>query len=157
MQQELIELAKKTLEECYYFNLATITKYGLPWNSPLYFTYDDKYNMYWGSAKDSIHSKNTVLNPNVFITVYKPVIDGVGLYFEAQAQELESEQEISEVLKILSRDGGTPLNNPLDFLGASPMRMYKAIPSKVYMSSPQMAEMYNGIFVEKRVEINLLD
>src|SRR6266446_3642631 len=49
---------------------ATVDEDGNPWNAPVYVAYDDHFNFYWGSYKESQHSKNIRNNPKVFLTMY---------------------------------------------------------------------------------------
>ena len=43
-----VALAKKIIEEIWYITIATASKNSIPWNSPVYFAYDEDYNFYAG-------------------------------------------------------------------------------------------------------------
>lgn len=156
MNQGLVDKAKKTINDCFYLNIASITKAGSPWNTPVYYTFDKNYNFYWISAQNSIHSQNIRSNSEVFITIYPSEESGVGVYIEANAYELSDEAEVRDVLKILDRKGSSNAENVQDYLNGSPLRMYKAIPKNISVSSPDTADKYHGLWVDKRVEIKLI-
>jgi hypothetical protein len=147
---DLTKIAKKTISECLYLNIASITPSGSPWNTPVYYTFDNNFNLYWYSDKNSIHSENIRNNQEIFITIYMPDEKSPGIYIEAIAFELSTEEEISN----LSMRDNTKYD-PKEFLRESPLRMYKAIPSKVSISTPETANKYKEWWVDKRIEIML--
>ena len=57
--ENLIAKAKGILEESMYATLATCSEDCIPWVSPVYTGHDDTYNLYFSSAEDSQHMKNT--------------------------------------------------------------------------------------------------
>jgi len=156
MKTDLVDQAKKTIAERFFLNIASVGRdYGQPWNTPVYFTFDQKYNFYWTSAREAVHSQNINSNSSVFITIYEPDEMGVGVYIEAEATELDNEIQIIEVLKIMDRTEEKTVRDPKNYLNESPLRIYKAIPKKVSVSTPETASKYNGLWVDKRIDIVL--
>ena len=66
--ESLISKSKEIVEKIEYLNIASITPEGLPWNSPVYCSYDKYLNFYWLSWKENQHSKNIRNNENIFIS-----------------------------------------------------------------------------------------
>ncbi len=156
MNTKFADQAKKTIGEVYFLNIASVTTTGKAWNTPVYFSFDKKYNFYWYSPMNAQHSENIRFKPQVFITVYQTAETGVGVYIEAKARELENQKEIEEAMSVFDRKYySLPNKNVEDFLGDSPVRFYKATPIKTWVSSPETASKFNELWVDKRVEIKL--
>ncbi len=58
--------AKDIVGKILYITLATSTKNGIPWNSPLCTAFDKDYNFYWTPDWNGQHSKNSTENDNIF-------------------------------------------------------------------------------------------
>lgn len=89
--------AKEIIEAVIYINIASVTESGMPWNMPVYATYDEDYNFFWLSWRESQHSKNIRANPDVFITIYDSTQQegtGEGVYIKARAEEVNDPGEI---------------------------------------------------------------
>ncbi|HTE22270.1 MAG TPA: pyridoxamine 5'-phosphate oxidase family protein [Candidatus Limnocylindria bacterium] len=89
--------AKEILQKIIYATIATASKDGKPWNSPVRHTYDKDLNIYWFSDKEGHHSRNVRQNENVFIVIYDSTVpegQGEGVYFEAKAYEVNDPEEI---------------------------------------------------------------
>ena len=151
------EKAKQILQKILYITLATATKDGMPWNSPVYSAFDENYNFYWASDHNGQHSKNIKENPNVFIVVYDSTAHegtGAGVYIKAKAYEITDEQEILHALKTLdARVGKTKERHAEQFLGEYPRRIYKAVPETFWMNGDGDV---NGNYIDVRVEVKLL-
>ena len=65
--KDLNKRAKEIIAEIMYVTIASVTEDGMPWNSPVFSAYDDDYNFYWGTHKDSQKAKNIRSNKNVFL------------------------------------------------------------------------------------------
>ena len=63
--------ARKIIEKILYITIATSSKGGAPWNSPVYSAFDEDYNFFWASWKENQHSKNIRENNQVFIAFFK--------------------------------------------------------------------------------------
>lgn len=146
--------AKQILEDIIYATVATSTKNGQPWNSPVRCVYDKDLNIYWFSDKEGQHSKNVRENDNVFIVFYDSTVpegDGEGVYVQAKAHEVNDPEEVTHARRI--KKGADYSRSPDDFLGDAVRRVYKAVPRKVWMND---AEVKDGVFIRDfRVEIPL--
>lgn len=149
--------AKEIIEKIIYITLATTSKDGQPWNTPVYSAHDEKYNFYWASDQNGQHSRNIQANRDVFIVIYDstaPEGTGEGVYIKAKAYQLEDEKEIKRALAILyTRKNQNPeKRKPQEFLGNYPRRVYKAVPEKVWMNSDGEV---NRNYIDTRIEIDL--
>ena len=159
MEDPNLEKAKKIIEENLYITIATATKDGKPWISPVFFRYDKTYNLFWVSNKNALHSKLIRENPQVAIVIFDssvPEGQGNGVYFEANSHELENESEIKHAMKILDKRV-TKDEFRVKGIGQvtteSVWRIYRAVPEKVWVSG---SELINGHPVDTRVEVDLL-
>jgi general stress protein 26 len=152
---DLSQRAKEIISDILYITIATTTKDGQPWNTPVYSSFDDKYNFFWASWVETQHSKNIGENNNVFLVIYDSTVQegkGEGVYIKAKAYELTDSTEIEHATKIhYARKNATP-RKVEEFLGNSPRRMYKAVPEKVWMNSNAELE---GKPIDLRTEITL--
>lgn len=135
----LVNKAKEIISKILYITIATSTKDGTPWNSPVYSAYDENYNFYWASDQNGQHSKNIRENNKVFIVIYDSTVPegtGEGVYIQAKAHALTDENQIHEALGYLYRRKGQDLHkrDAKEFLGDYPRRIYKAVPEKVWMN-----------------------
>lgn len=138
MEQELVQKAKQVLEKIPYITIASVTKDGLPWNSPVYGVHDEEYNFFWNSAVNSQHSQNIAENKNIFIVVYDSTVlegAGFGVYIEAEAKELIEGDELAHALEIFYKAKGKEPKGQSFFTGVSIRRFYKATPKKVWVNA----------------------
>jgi nitroimidazol reductase NimA-like FMN-containing flavoprotein (pyridoxamine 5'-phosphate oxidase superfamily) len=157
MNEEPAKRAKNIISKILYITIATSTKDGKPWNSPVYSAFDQEYNFYWASDQNGQHSKNIQENEAVFIVIYDstaPEGTGEGVFIQAKAHMLTIQTEIHEALKVLDeRVGKTNNSNAKEFVGEYPRRVYKAIPEKCWINSEGSV---NGNYIDIRKEVNLL-
>jgi nitroimidazol reductase NimA-like FMN-containing flavoprotein (pyridoxamine 5'-phosphate oxidase superfamily) len=156
MHDDLAKRAKEIITKILYITIATADKNNQPWNSPVYFAFDENYYFYWASWKENQHSKNINQNSNIFIAIYDstaPEGTGEGVYIKAKAYELTDEKEILNALSVLDkRVGKTKKRSASHFLGDYPRRVYKAVPENFWVN---VDGEINGNFIDKRVEIEL--
>ncbi len=148
-----IEKARKIISDILYITLATSSKDGVPWNSPVYSAYDENYNFFWVSSPESKHSKNIEANNRVAIVIYNstdPEGTGEGVYILAKGYELSEQDEIGKALKLLYGRKNKPVKPIANFTGDSPRRVYKAVPEKFWMNE---TEKVNGHPVDVRTEV----
>lgn|SRR3990167_5091914 len=156
--EDLSEKAKKIIEKILYITIATVSKDGQPWNSPVFSAYDESYNFYWNSWKENQHSKNIAENNKVFIVIYDSTVPermGEGVYIQAKAFMITDEKEIEEARMLLSKRKSKPsskLRSPAEFLGEYPRRVYKAVPEKVWVNGNGDI---NGNYIDIRTEVSL--
>jgi nitroimidazol reductase NimA-like FMN-containing flavoprotein (pyridoxamine 5'-phosphate oxidase superfamily) len=151
---ELSAQAKQIIEKNIYMTIATASKDGQPWNTPVYCAFDEQYNFYWNSRPDAQHSKNIAVNPDVFIVIYDSSAEegtGDGVYIKARARMIEGEAEAQKALDLLFHRKGSESKPAADFLGDNPRRVYKAVPEKFWMNTD---EKINGYHNDGRAEVS---
>lgn len=154
------ERAKQIIKENIYCTVATSTLDGKPWLSPVFFSYDENYNIYWVSNKNSRHSKLIRENPHVAVVIFDsraPEGEGDGVYIEAKVQEFSNEEEIKEAMDILNKrvtKDEFRVKAVVEVTGDGVWRIYKAIPGTI--SKLTKGEYINGQYVDERVEVDLL-
>lgn len=156
MKDTLVTKAKEIISKILYITIATSTKDGQPWNSPVYSAFDENYNFFWISWTKNQHSKNIRDNNQIFIVIYDSTAvegQGHGVYIQAKAFELANDKEIEHALKYLDgRINKLGRHKISQFQGNKPRRIYKAIPEKIWVNTDIRV---NGEFVDDRLEINL--
>lgn len=151
------ERASEIINRELYATIATSTKDGTPWNSPVYICHDGDYTFYWSSAKDSQHSVNIAQNENVFLVIFDsqaPWGEGEGVYIQAHAKEVTDRQEIAKAIELRFarvHKGKQPVES---FMDEAPRRIYKAVPVHFWMNEDVLDD--NGAFIkDQRVEVHL--
>lgn len=150
------EKAKNIISKILYITIATASKDGKPWNSPVYSAFDENYNFFWTSSPLAQHSRNIEENNDVFIVIYDSTVRegaGEGVYIQAKAFELNGEKEIERALQFLYARKNKPAKPVSEFVGGSPRRVYKAVPGKFWINTD---EKIDGYHVDKRVEVKLI-
>lgn len=147
--------AKEIISKILYITVATATKDGIPWNSPLYSAFDEDYNFYWVSDQNGQHSKNIEENDKVFLAIYDSTVPegtGEGVYIQAKAHKLTDEDDIQKALgHLYRRIGKDPHKREAsEFLGNYPQRIYKAVLEKVWINDDGKV---NGNYIDIRREI----
>ncbi len=153
----LIPNVKAILDRITYATLATVDADGQPWNAPVFFANDDKFNFFWGSNIDSQHSTNLRAVNAVYIVVYNSTVppgQGSGVYFRATVTELSDPAEIKAAHKLLSDRHVVPYWRLDQVQGSGPIRLYKATPEKVWMNGEGEKD---GHYIDVRVEVPLLE
>lgn len=159
MEDKHLTRAKEIIQKILYINIATVSKDGQPWNTPVYSAYDEDYNFFWASDQNGQHSTNIKENNKIFIVIYDstaPEGTGEGVYILAKAYELTNEEEISHALSYLDgrankqKDSKTRVT---EFQGEMPRRVYKAVPERVWANDDGEI---NGNYIDIRIEVDLL-
>lgn len=153
MQLNLTDRIKLIIKKINYATLATVSKEGEPWNTPVYFAYDKDYNIYWGSHTDSQHSKNIHSTGKVFIVVYDstaPVGTGEGVYIRATCAELSKVEAIKAAYTVIVSRRQIPYF-PLNKLhGINRIRLYKAVPQEVWTND--IGKLKDGTTIDVRLK-----
>lgn len=151
--------AKQILSDNIYCVIASSSKDGVPWISPVFYGYDDDYNIYWISDKDSRHSNLIRNNPQVAIVIFNsqaPEGKGDGVYFEAMVEEISDPKEAEKAYKIRDKRAKQPefkVKKVEEVIGNGQWRVYKAVPYSI--SKLSSGEYVNGQYVDMRYEIEL--
>lgn len=156
MDERFTAQAKEIIEKIIYITIATVCEDGMPWNTPVYASYDEQYNFFWISTQDSQHSKNIAHSSQVFLVIYDSTVQegtGRGVYVKARAAELTDEDEITHALKYhYGRKNKSP--RPVtDFMGPASRRVYKAIPEMFWINTDEKVD---GHHIDSRVKLDLL-
>ncbi len=53
MSSDLTSRAKEIISKIIYINIASVSEDGLPWNTPLYYAFDENYNFFWTSSPEA--------------------------------------------------------------------------------------------------------
>jgi hypothetical protein len=153
--KDLSKRAKEIIALINYITIASVTKDGMPWNSPVFSAYDEDYNFYWGTHKDSQKAQNIAGNNNIFIVIYDSTVPpgtGEGVYVRATASQITAPPEVKRVFDLLKSRHATSF---WDFAAVGedgPIRLYKAVPQQVWMNDDGRQ---NGHFIDIRTEIQL--
>jgi general stress protein 26 len=149
------EKAKEIIRKIAYITIASVSEKGEPWNAPVFSAYDKNYNFYWGTYRNSQKSQNIRANKNVFLVIYDSTVapgSGEGTYIKASATELEDPKEIAFAHQLLWDRHVVPYWKLEQVQGDAPIRLYKAVPEKVWMNG---GDKVGGNYIDTRVEIDL--
>jgi hypothetical protein len=136
-----------------YATLSTVDAAGNPWNTPVSAVYDDNFNVYWFSDRESQHSRNVRGNGKVYIVIYNSTwpegTGGQGLYLQSEACEVRDLKEIRKACRLKDPDR----DKPERFMGDNIRRVYKASPIRMWINE---IEMDGSRFIrDYRVEVAL--
>lgn len=151
--------AKRILANNLYMTLATYQE-NKPWSTPVFYVHDEQYNFYWYSRKDTRHSLNIKVNHNVAASIFGTGNDdeGFGIYLEGTASEVTG-NELDHTLEIYATKGAKTdlekkqLTTREDFLDASPLRLYKLVFERIFIS--EEGKKWKGKWLDSRTEIQL--
>jgi hypothetical protein len=151
--------ARRLIEATPHLTLATADASGKPWSNPVYFAHDQAFTLYWVSFRQTVHSANIRVRPQVGISLLgePPDHEGQGVYFDAVATELHDPTEVEraiEVRRTRPQDRKFAVTAPGDVLGDAAWRIYRAVPVAVY-TYHDAAEIVHGQHVDVRVEVTL--
>lgn len=154
---EYVQKAKEIISKIIYCTIATTSKDGQPWNTPVYSAYDAQYNFYWTSDQNGQHSRNIAENDKVFLVIYDSTVPegtGEGVYVQATAKALTDIEEVRKASKLLAGRKNKEPRSPEQYLGEYPRRIYKATPIKFWMNSDGQV---NGNYIDTRVEVDMFN
>ena len=146
------EKVKILLQTVRYATVSTVDKDGEPWAAPVWYVFDDDYNVHWWSPIDSQHSKNIAHDPNVYIAIFDstaPEGDGFGLYMRAEAKVLTGD-ELDSAMDLYNQSTEMFKLDLENCTGNASTRMYKATVSRRWVNDGIEK---NGFYVDKRVQI----
>lgn len=157
-QPQLQAKAEAILQSTLYCTLATCSTDGLPWASPVFFTYDPDWTLYWSSAIAAVHSQNIEHNQGrMAVAVYsthRPEGKGQGLYLRGTATVLPSEQVATVMQRLFARAGGEPpQRTAADYLSDSPRRIYRFQPQGAWLTGERLP--VGNQLVDTRVQVPL--
>lgn len=153
-----VSKAKYIIENNDNMTISSADASGKPWVSPVGFAYDDNYNLYWVSYKDSLHSNNIASRAEIAIVIFGQMPEGNidGVYIDATAIELRDENEIEKGIRIFRVQRQQPskfeTRSIEDVTVDAAWRMYKATPVEI---SKRLDDTINGQAVTIREAIQL--
>ncbi|MDZ7963267.1 MAG: pyridoxamine 5'-phosphate oxidase family protein [Aulosira sp. DedQUE10] len=155
---EVIAQASGIIANNLYCTLSTCSADGYPWVSPLFFAYDDHWNIYWSSAIISQHSQNIYNNHGrVAIAIFDSSISegtAEGVYITGTASELNPDAA-EKVLQLLLQRATKKYNRTaLDYLNDSPRRFYQCQPQEVWITGKRVA--IGNQLVDTKIQLSLL-
>ncbi len=155
----LNKLAREIIEKNQYLSLATSDKDGKPWISPVCYTYDNNWNLYFVSIPTSKHGQNTKNNKQVAFSIFDSRQKwglGIGLQIEGKIKELNLRDSLIPARLYVKRD--YPYGNPdskivfkfiKDYLKNKKIyKFYKLTAKKVFINNPYST-------IDYRVMVNL--
>lgn len=147
-QSQLIKIARGIIKSNIYLTLGTADKD--PWVAPVFYAVDDKYNFYFISQLDSLHTQHLLKNPNVAFAIFdshQKEGTGIGVQGNGKAYLLKDE-ELTEASKYY-RTTFVEMK-PGSFTDSAPYRFFKIVPEKFYVLDPDEK-------VDKRVEVDVIE
>jgi hypothetical protein len=151
--------ARRLIETTPHLTLATADVSGKPWSSPVYFAHDQAFALYWVSFRQTVHSANIRVRPQVGVSILgePPHHEGEGVYFDAVAAELHDLADVEhaiEVRRTRPQDSKFAVTSPGDVLGDAAWRIYRAVPVAVFRYH-DAARIVHGQHVDVRVPVTL--
>lgn len=147
--------AAEVIRKIIYLNLATTSKDGIPWNTPVYCSYDSDLNFYWLSWRENQHSINIEDNGNVFATIYDSTVPegtGFGVYFQGKAKKVIKLPLLTKALALSYGRKSKKARAAKLFLTSYPRRVYQFTPKKVWVNGDDLIK---NQFVDVRHELDL--
>jgi uncharacterized protein YhbP (UPF0306 family) len=158
MTVSMTQKAKKIIVSNKYLTLATADAQGIPWAAPLFYAYDDEYNFYFLSAKDSLHAEHIEVNHRVALAIFDstvPLGEGDGVQIEGHA-EMAGFSELPRIIHLYYKQRFVDIKERArhthgveDFAGLAIRRFYKVVPIRAYTLDTDATS------VDRRVEIDL--
>ncbi|MES2931391.1 MAG: pyridoxamine 5'-phosphate oxidase family protein [Patescibacteria group bacterium] len=154
-----VQVAKNIIRETIYAVLGTASSDGMPWISPVFFAYDDSFNIYWVSNKDSLHSQLLRENPEVAITIFDSrAVEGEGdaVYMRARVEELAEKEDIENGVRVFNaRATGEDfkIKEISEVIGEGVWRIYKA--TSYETTKLGKGQFIHGQYVDMRIPISL--
>ena len=138
---DLSAVAKEVVDANLYMTLGTADETGTPWVSPVYFVAAAYREFYWASKRDTAHSHNLAVRPELSIVIFDsrvPVYQGRAVYLKAVGEEL-SGAELDKGIDVYNGPAaarGASRLERADVEGPMPYRLYRATVSEHYTLDP---------------------
>lgn len=155
------EAVRGIIHDNLYITLATASRSGEPWVSPVYFNFNDDYSIVWRSNVEAKHSllirQNGGRVAAVVFDSRAPAMTGDAVYLAGRAVELSTDADIRAA--IACYHGGRHERNESDrteiedYRHPSPLRLYRLDPEKVFRLGS--GESVLGYYVDNKIEISL--
>lgn len=141
--------------------IATASKAGDAWISPVFYAYDENYTFYWYSRKQTKHSQYIIQNKTIAVVIFNPShTDISGVYMQGDVHEVTKKTIIHALTTYFARaekDNITAQKeqreHPEDFLDGSDFRMYAFTPKKTYISCTK--NKWHGKWLDEKCAVKL--
>lgn len=145
-QQHRNQFARDIVKNNIYLTLGTADD--IPWVAPVYYCVDNKYNFYFMSQMDSLHTQHILKNPTVAFAIFDShQKEGTGNGIQGKGKTyLLKEEEWDEALKWYHT---LFIDLTIEVLKNSPYHFFKIVPEKFYILDPDEKH------VDKRIEVFL--
>lgn len=127
---------KKHLLDCMnstdYCSIATVDDKGV-WVNPVYFAWDEEFNLYFISMPRARHMQNIAKNPRVAVAIYKTEQKGdvIGIQLEGNVRILKGQDEKQKAHKVYyGRVSSLEQNEP--FIDNPKWLFVKITPEQIY-------------------------
>ena len=155
---EVIARARQILESTIYASLSTCSPDGMPWASPVFFTYDSDWNLHWASTIAARHSQNLYANQGRgMMAVYNTIREegkGQGIFLSGIASEVMAEDVERVIPLLLKRAAKGQQRSPADYLAPSPRRLYRFQPQEVWITGERIA-LSETILIDTKIQLDL--
>lgn len=155
---DVLARARQILQSTIYASLSTCSPDGLPWASPVFFTYDSDWNLYWASTMIAQHSQNLYDNQGrAAITIYSTQPEegqGQGIYLSGTAAEVEAADVEKVIPLMMKRAANGQRRSPADYLNPSPRRLYRFQPQRVWITGERIA-LSETVLVDTKIQLDL--
>lgn len=154
----LANKGRALIDDILYLTLSTSSPEGVPWCSPVNTAFDNDYNFYWGSARDTRHSVNIRQNSRCCAVIYNSALaegQGTAVYMDGHAYELRPDTWMEGLHLLRARSGDPDKYVPLDYYSAlRDVRIYNFRPDRFYMLLPGGDPRFDT-FAACRVEVDI--
>lgn len=140
----LKKIARNILNTNQYMTLGTINEAGKPWVSPVVYSFDRSYNLYFASVPSSSHAKSIKKDPTLSVAIFDSHQlngEGVGLQIVGEAKVVQAKDFAKAFRSCASRKfpyGGKGKATDLKkFLEHYKYCLYKIKPVEVWMNDPR--------------------
>ncbi len=155
---ELWAIARRIIETTIFGTLSTCSPDGIPWASPVFYCYDQAWNLYWASTTVARHSQNLYQNQGrAAFAIYpsdRQEGQGQGLYLAGTATEVGAEAVLRIIPILLQRAARNQHRTPADYLDTSPRRLYCFQPTTLWITGERIA-LSETILIDTKVELDL--
>jgi nitroimidazol reductase NimA-like FMN-containing flavoprotein (pyridoxamine 5'-phosphate oxidase superfamily) len=127
----------EALEKTDYCSISTVDKDG-SWVNPVYFAYDEKFNLYFVSMPSSKHMKNISNDNRISVAIYSTAQDthgdvlGVQLKGKATLVKDEEVPAVNEIYYKRVFPDGNHNKKPEDKMGNAEWKFVKIVPDEIY-------------------------
>lgn len=158
--KDLNKLARDIIQNNQYMNIATSSRGGTPWVSPVVYVYDKDWNLYFVSMLTSKHCMNIKINNKVAVAIFDSTQlwgDGVGLQIEGESEvvSLKDSVKIAKIYGLRKYPyGGINTKQAMNFIKSmvfdgKKYKIYKITPKVVWMNDPN-----SNVDVRTKIDLN---